>query len=405
MLPEGWKIEPLGNVIKHKKGFAFKRSDYKQDGVRLFRVSDATENNRNNGEAIWISEETANRYCDYRLKTGDIIVSTVGSRPPLYDSMVGRAIKISETSKGWLLNQNQVKLTVQEMVLPDYLYYHLKTKRFILFIESLIRGNANQVSITLDELFCFEVPYPNTEEQEIIIKILNTWDTAIAQTERLIAAKQKLKKGLMWQLLRGKRRRKKYNDSWTKLSLKKACNKIFSGGTPNTNIDSYWSGDIPWVTGADFSDNGIPAFRRFITDDAVANSSTRVAVKNSILIVSRTGVGKIAIAPCHIAISQDITSLEFSECVSPEFAFFAIQATLSELERYNQGTSINGIKRNDLVEHSILFPTIPEQKEIVNILNGISNDIQLLKSITDKLKKQKRGLMQKLLTGQVRVKR
>jgi type I restriction enzyme S subunit len=109
-----------------------------------------------------------------------------------------------------------------------------------------------------------------------------------------------------------------------------------SGGTPSTSVDEYWSGDIPWITGADFGEMNINQIRRYITEEAVVDSSTKVIPEGDILLVSRTGVGKIAIAPFDVAISQDITGLSVNNHrADTQFLLFSLYWTLPKLARFN----------------------------------------------------------------------
>lgn len=398
MIPEGWKKEPLGKIIKHKKGFAFKRSDYKQKGVRLFRVSDATENNRNNVTAICISEDVAKRYGDYRLEKGDIIVSTVGSRPPLYDSMVGRAIKISENAKGWLLNQNQVKLTAQANILSDYLYYHLKTKRFILFIESLIRGNANQVSITLDELFCFEVPYPNIEEQGRIVEILNTWDTAITQAEQLIAAKTKSRNIILRQL---------YHSIRGNSKPLKAVAKIATGQSAPQDSTAFCDNGIPFIRVSCLEGlmNGLPetAFEK-ITPRYAELNRINVFEKNTI-IFSKSGMSAKLPRLYRLKNKCYLVSHLAAICstaIEPAFLHYYLES--NHPSQLAQGEGFPSIRTSEIAEMLIPVPDFSMQKKISQFMDSITREIDLERVRLKLLKEQKRSLMQKLLTGQVRVK-
>jgi type I restriction enzyme S subunit len=77
--------------------------------------------------------------------------------------------------------------------------------------------------------------------------------------------------------------------------------------------------------------------------------------------------------------------------------------SIKKLARLNQGTSINGILRKDLLKHEIQIPTIIEQQKIAAVLSACDKEIDLLTQKLNALKTQKKGLMQKLLTGQVRV--
>ena len=82
------------------------------------------------------------------------------------------------------------------------------------------------------------------------------------------------------------------------------------GGTPDTNIASYWAGDIPWISSSDLSEENIQNLKitRWITQDAIKASATQVTPKGAILIVTRVGIGKCAIAPKDLCTSQDFTN-------------------------------------------------------------------------------------------------
>ncbi|GBL34691.1 uncharacterized protein MJ1531 [Filimonas sp.] len=118
--------------------------------------------------------------------------------------MVGKTILVQSEFDGSLLNQNAVRIRIK-VGHNIFLYAHLKTKRYFDFIETLVRGNANQVSITLDDLFKFKIPLPPLPEQKAIAQVLSTADAAIHTTEKLIAQKELRKKWLMQQLLAGRK--------------------------------------------------------------------------------------------------------------------------------------------------------------------------------------------------------
>ena len=95
---------------------------------------------------------------------------------------------------------------------------------------------------------------------------------------------------------------------WPRVRLGDVAQEFISGGTPSTRVEHYWTGDIPWITGADVTDNVVVAGRKWITQKAIEDSATHVVPKGAILLVTRTGVGKVAKAGADIAISQ----LEFN---------------------------------------------------------------------------------------------
>ena len=66
------------------------------------------------------------------------------------------------------------------------------------------------------------------------------------------------------------------NSVWPKISFGKIAKKLVNGGTPPTEVEAFWNGKIPWITGADFTPTGISEFRRFVSDSAIAQTSTNV---------------------------------------------------------------------------------------------------------------------------------
>ena len=129
------------------------------------------------------------------------------------------------------------------------------------------------------------------------------------------------------------------------------------------------------------------------------NSATNVVPKGSLLIVTRTGVGKLAIAPFDIAISQDITGVVLdSEKAKTDYVYWYLGSISSRLKQMAQGTSINGLLREDLELIALPIPPLPEQKKIADILTTVDEAIEKTSQIIEKEKEVKKGLMQTLLT-------
>jgi len=180
--------------------------------------------------------------------------------------------------------------------------------------------------------------------------------------------------------------------------------KFVNGGTPSTMNKDYWTGNIPWVTGADIVNQRVGNVRRFITNEAVKDSSTNIIRKGNLLVVSRTGVGKLAIAPFDLAISQDLTGVFTDESVLiPEYLFRYFDFNQKVLYSQNQGTSIQGITRETLSETRIPVPSVHEQTAIATALSDADSLIENLEKLIAKKRDIKKGVMQELLTGRKRL--
>lgn len=187
--------------------------------------------------------------------------------------------------------------------------------------------------------------------------------------------------------------------SWTLTTLGAVATRLVNGGTPPTENQAYWTGDIPWITGADFTRSGVGEFRRFVSKEATKRTATNVVDKGSLLIVTRTGVGKLAVAPWDIAISQDITGVyPDRDQVDVEFLYHRMRQGVDDLRKLNQGTSINGIVRNDLVSYPFELPPLNQQRRIATILSTVDQAIEQTEALIAKQERLKTGLMQDLLT-------
>ena len=113
----------------------------------------------------------------------------------------------------------------------------------------------------------------------------------------------------------------------------------------------------------------------------------------------------MTIAPYDIAISQDITGVEVDNRIAiTEYIYTFLNFKATKLSQLNQGTSISGITRDVLITIDLAVPSLAEQERIIGILRSSEKDLNFLNNKLADLKVQKTGMMQKLLTGKVRVK-
>lgn len=187
---------------------------------------------------------------------------------------------------------------------------------------------------------------------------------------------------------------------WDVKTLGEIVIKFVNGGTPSRRLENYWDGNIPWITGADILNQEVSVIRRYITNDAVKNSSTKVIEKGNLLLVSRTGVGKVAIAPFDIAISQDFTGIYVNnEELLTEYLYRYFNLHQSTLQSLNQGTSIQGITRDTLSAIQIPLPPLPKQQKIAEILSTWDKAIELKEKLIEEKKKLRIATVNDLLFG------
>jgi type I restriction enzyme S subunit len=264
-------------------------------------------------------------------------------------------------------------------------------------------------------VYALNLPLPPLPEQKKIAEILSTVDKAVEKVDEAIEKTERLKKGLMQELLTKGIGHKEFKDTeigripkeWEVVRLGDIITNFISGGTPSTKEPSYWNGDIPWITSAYINGFYVSSGEKHISKAGLENSATNIVPKDNILIATRVGIGKVAVNMIDIAISQDLTgALVKKEKVYPNFLCWSFSSPKVQnvLQSFVRGTTIKGIARSELVKIQLPLPPLPEQKKIAEILGTVDKRLELLRKKKEKLGRVKKGLMDDLLSGRRRVK-
>jgi len=312
-------------------------------------------------------------------------------------------------TKPMATNQGFANLVCSQRIYNWFIYYQIIGHQKQL--DGLGAGSTFK-EISKSNIKSLLIPIPPLPEQKKIADILTTVDDAIQKATQIIEKTKELKKGLMQRFFtRGighegfkKTEVGEMPVEWNVVKLKDIVQKFYNGGTPDTTNKEYWDGDIPWISGADFENQKVNRIRRYVTHDGVKNSSINIVPKGSLLIVTRTGVGKLAIAPFDIAISHDITGIILdSEKAFPGYIYWYIGHKAARLRFMIQGTSISRLLTGDLESFRIPLPPLIEQEKIAGMLFSVDDEIEKESNYKQQLELLEKGLMQVLLTGKLRV--
>lgn len=395
-IPNGWEVKKLGEVfkkinIKNKdKLITQVLTNSAQYGViaqeEFFDKSIATKENINNY---------------YILNIDDFIYNP----------------RISKFAPAGPISRNKYKIGC---VSPLYTVFKMTANYNIDFYELYFKSNIwnrqaynianfgarfDRMNITDIDFFNMPIPIPPLAEQEKIAEILSLWDKAIEQTKELIAYKEKQKKGLMQNLLTGKKRLHGFTDEWKTTKLGEVT-EMNSGGTPTTSKIEYYNGNINWVSITDITSHYKHLYntKTKITELGLQNSSAKIFPVNTILYAMYASIGECIIAKEEMTTSQAILGIRCSNNIYYEYLFYLLYNYKDKSKTLaQQGTQANLNK--EIVENFIFqIPTsLDEQKAIADILCKADEEIELLKKQLDLYMEQKKGLMQNLLTGKVRV--
>ncbi|RZL45485.1 MAG: restriction endonuclease subunit S, partial [Pedobacter sp.] len=307
------------------------------------------------------------------------IVSTVGSKPPMYDSMVGKVIFVKAKYAGALLNQNAVLFKNKNNSIQIILSNIFNTKRYVEFIESIYRGNANQASITLEELFKFQIPLPPLPEQGAIAEALSDADAWIESLEQLIAKKRLIKQGAMQELLTPK-------EDWEVKKLGE-MSIIYTG--KKNNQDKIENGSYPF----------------FVRSQTVERINSYSFDGEAILIPGEGNLGSIVhYINGKFDFHQRVYKISDFIGSNGKYLYWYFRMYFGNHAMQNTvKATVDSIRLPTLQEFKIQYPSLTEQTHIATILSDMDAELEALEGQLGKARKVKQGMMQELLTGRVRL--
>ena len=305
-----------------------------------------------------------------------------------------------------------VVLSPKDGIDPKFASYWFKSPRMIHQFWAYSYG------LTKDRLRLYSkdfsmipvVPPPALDRQDWVVKVLSAWDSAIETTERLIAARKKLKRGLIRELIFGVRRFPEFGrpsgkdripTGWSKVRLGDIA-AIVTGGTPRRDRADYWGGDIPWISTGAIDFNLIRKPTEYVTEAGLQNSSAKVFPTGTLLIAmfgQGATRGKVAILGIEAAFNQACSAIVPTAGDSTEFLFQFLAQHYEQIRNLGQTGTQSNLNANLIKSIPILRPPRPEQEKITKVSTLLDREIAYLKRLVDRLQLQKHGLLSGLMTG------
>ena len=332
------------------------------------------------------------------IPSGAIVVAMYGGY-----KQIGRTGMLAAESS---INQALTAIIPKKDKLTSkYLLYWLNHNIYLW--RRFAASSRKDPNITKSDVTAFPVCLPPLPEQKKIAQILSTWDRAIDQLQSLIKAKTRRKHGLMQQLLTGKKRLPGYEGTWHDHKLSDLLEHTFRP------VD-WKPEDIYDLISIRRRSNGIVRREKIAGKDYKTRDLH--VIKSGDFLISKRQVSHGALA---------MVTPEFEGChVSKEYTILTNQASdklhmpyLGWLSRTSRFWWLTFVASNGVVKEKLIFapkdflkftlkfpPTLKEQKAIAKVLDTTTREIATHQKQLDTIREQKRGLMQKLLTGEIRVK-
>ena len=257
-------------------------------------------------------------------------------------------------------------------------------------------------AINSKDLSKISVTIPQTiEEQSAIGTLFLTLDDLLSSYKNNLANYQSLKATMLSKMFPKaghtvpEIRLDGFEGDWELLEINDLADDFQSGGTPKTNVQEYWNGNIPWIQSSDLETNCLfeTKVQKSISEKGLKNSSAKIIPKDSIAVVTRVGVGKLAVMRHEYATSQDF--LSFSNLKSNiEFTAYLLYRLLQKEVTQLQGTSIKGITKVELLSKKVLIPSLPEQQAIGAYFSNLDNLINSYQEKISQLETLKKKFLQ-----------
>ena len=381
---EQCKLGDLGSIGMNKRIFKEQTSEVGE--IPFYKIGTFGDS-----PDAFISREL---FEEYKFKypypnIGDILISASGS--------IGRTVEYKGYDE-YFQDSNIVWLRHQGRIDNSFL------KQFYMIVKWTGLEGSTIKRLYNKNILDTTINLPSLLEQKKVGNFFKQLDEAITLHQRKLVQLKTLKQAYLQQLFPSdgeyvpKVRFANFNQDWELCKVATMAKKTYGGGTPKTSVKEYWQGDLPWIQSSDLIVDNLKHVMptKFITQEAISKSATKAIPKNSIAIVTRVGVGKLALIPYSYATSQDFLSLSLLN-VDSYFGVYSLYKLLQNEINYIQGTSIKGITKGDLLEKSIKIPMdTVEQTGIGIFFNQLDEAITLHQHKLESLNKLKQAYLQKM---------
>ena len=407
VIPQDWSVERVSSVADVKTGpfgSTLHERDYVDDGTPIITVEHLSEHGIIHQNLPLVSDEDRSRLKSYRLRAGDIVFSRVGS--------VDRNALVSEEEDGWLFSGRLLRVrTSGNATYPPYLSYHFHSEPFKRQVYGVAVGQT-MASINTQILKEVCVVLPTIPEQRAIAEALTDVDRLLRALKALIAKKRAIKQAAMQQLLTGKTRFPGFTAKWEATRMGRIGSTY--GGLSGKSKSDFGIGEARYVTFLNILENVVLNDEQFDNVRVAPRESQNRVLKGDLLFNGTSETPEdLAMAAVLGEPEEDLYLNSFcfgfhihdqSE-YHPLFLahFFRGIPGRGIMYALAQGATRYNMSKGQFLALELSIPSVEEQAVIAAVLSDMDAEIAALERRREKTRTIKRGMMQQLLTGRVRL--
>ena len=395
---EEWEEKTLGDFGSFKNGMNFGK-EAMGHGNPFVNLQNVFGQFEVDDKKLELAESSNVQRREYNLLRGDVLFIRSSVKP----EGVGETALITKTLMDTTYSGFIIRYRPEVRMSHDFNRIAYRTT----IVRKQILANASRsanTNINQNALKKIALGIPVFEEQIQIGEYFRELDRLTGLHQRKHGKLVTLKKGMLQKMFplpdanTPEIRFKGFSGDWVGKKVGEICDETYGGGTPRTSERKFWEGEIPWIQSSDITDGEIFKVvpRKYISDLALRKSPTKLVPDNSIAIVTRVGVGKLALIEFCYAASQDFLSLSRLK-LDQSFAVIALSILLQSKLHETQGTSIKGITKEELLAYSFIIPhTIAEQQKIGTYFRTLDSLISKHATQLQKLQQIKSACLEKM---------
>jgi type I restriction enzyme S subunit len=404
--PKDWNYLSLGNICRSSQyGLNTPANGGKYPILGMRNLQAGKIDPRDLGYVDLSSEELA----IFKLRFGDLLINRTNSV-----ELVGKTA-LFDLPGDYVFASYLVRFVLNtDIASAEYVNYYCNSHIGVYQMQRLATKGVSQANINPTELKKnFYIPLPPIPEQRKIVEILSIWDDGIAKTEQVIAALQRRRKGLMQRLLTGdvrfpgfviseKMKETKYGkvpSDWKSFHLEDVTFESRARAASENAVDLTVFGvnnQTGLTTDSKYSADNLDRYK-VVRPGMFAYNPMRLNIGSIGYCDDLLGEGLVSPDYVVFGCKEDkLDSKYFSYCIQEH-------RWKNWVRRAGAGSVRVRIYYKDVSIYPIVLPTIFEQRKITEVLQGCDSEINLYTKKLEALRRQKKGLMQRLLTGQVRV--
>lgn len=386
--PRAWDRAPFGDVLDPAM------RPVKLEAKRVYQLVVAKRNRGGIAPREQLRGEQIKTAGQFELKEGDFVIA---KRQIIH----GACGFVPRSLEGAVVSGEYDVFRVREPLTARFLEWFTHTTYFQqTTYQSSIGVAIEKMIFNTERWLRVLMPLPSAAAQARIAETLDGVHRAEQCSVRLIEAKRRLKRALLQQLLTGTGRAK------VRVVALADVVRLRSGNTPSKARPDYWDGDFPWISAKDLKRPRIGESIDRITSLAVKESATVVPPGTVVILVRGMTLLKdvpVAVTTRELAINQDIKGLEPSAEIDSGFLLCTLAVKRSQLMGFvnRAGHGTGKLDTDRLLSLPLHLPPLAEQRKVAAAVEFVDREIALLGSQLAAYRQFKRGLMQKLLTGDV----